>query len=505
MDKDPRRAKRLNDLFFTILSGKEKISQNNAPLFLEAIYSRPEPAACLNKIIASQFGLEAIQQALWSKSDAQFINDRASPLIAYFQAPELKVINGGQYLNDIILKVAEPPMFWDACRQLFLARQIQEGAQLSVGWLLLQLCCLPTDLATPYRQHPDTQAILQMLLSSPFLPLRTVGQKVKHVLDTCMSLNAVNNTLGQGPGGRHDNDFEDFRQISILPTADEIASLEPSFLRPSSVLEDPETEPTRVTIHLDNQFRLLREDMLYEMREELQILLGKKKGFHRGVKVSDLYIKEVDCGPERKRTRCALVIICNSDIPILARHGDLKRRKEFLIDHPRILKHQSLACLVSGTEIIAFPTIFRDVDRLAKVPPEIVLHFENEESIRKALQKLKLDDGVMLLQIDTAIFSYEPILKRLQENNTLPLASELLLWKKGISVAQLDDSEQASPIVEALGADIRTNLQSLLSSSKPIDLDASQAKSLISGLTQRVSLLQGPPGLFPGCLAMKLS
>ena len=42
------------------------------------------------------------------------------------------------------------------------------------------------------------------------------------------------------------------------------------------------TEPEkRVAVHLDNQFRLLREDMLAELRNDLQISLKKKQGKRR--------------------------------------------------------------------------------------------------------------------------------------------------------------------------------------------------------------------------------
>ena len=68
------------------------------------------------------------------------------------------------------------------------------------------------------------------------------------------SLTSANADFGQGPGGRHDNDFEDFRAISILPTANEIASTERAFLRPADVLNDHNTKESRISIHLDNQF-----------------------------------------------------------------------------------------------------------------------------------------------------------------------------------------------------------------------------------------------------------
>jgi hypothetical protein len=69
-----------------------------------------------------------------------------------------------------------------------------------------------------------------------------------------------------------------------------------SSLRRSTFLDDPATEHNRIALHLDNQFRLLREDMLSEMKEELHIATGGKKGHHRGVKIKGLILKELECG-----------------------------------------------------------------------------------------------------------------------------------------------------------------------------------------------------------------
>lgn len=46
--------------------------------------------------------------------------------------------------------------------------------------------------------------------------------------------------------------------MAILPTTDELESMDAAFIQPSDVLEDLETVSTRVAVHLDNQFRLLR-------------------------------------------------------------------------------------------------------------------------------------------------------------------------------------------------------------------------------------------------------
>ena len=489
MDLNTQRKKRLFD---AICNGKEALSEYNALRFLEGFYSEGDVVSCISKVITSDVGLSTLQSAMRAKLSATFFNNQAASVLTYLQAPDLKIMNEGDLLRKVLVKIVDPPFFWDAYRESFLKRELNDNAQLSFAWLLLQLCSLASENNERYRTIPEMQTILNQLLTSLSPAIRAGGQKIKHVLDICTPVAATGNKFGPGPGGRHDNDFVDFRKISILPTTDELESMDRAFIQPSDVLEEPETASNRVAIHLDNQFRLLREDMLYEMREELHVATGKKKGYHRGTKILELTVKGLDCGEENKRTKWGLIVAGKTDIPQLKNKGDVKSRKAYLVDHRNIFKHQSLACLIAGKEIVAFPTINRNEDLMAKIPPEIVLQFEGGESTTNALRRLKLGDDVTLIQIDTALFSYEPVLKGLQQAKTLPLSSELLLWKKGDNISFVPD--QVAQVVQALRRNPQTDLQSLLSTRKTIQLDNSQAASLISGLDQTISLIQGPPG-----------
>jgi hypothetical protein len=158
----------------------------------------------------------------------------------------------------------------------------------------------------------------------------------------------------------------------------------------------------------------------------------------------------------------------------------------------RILRHQSLTCLIIDGEVAAFPTIHRDEDLLALPLPNIILQLNGEASTRRALLRLKKAKHIKLLQIDTAIFSYEPILKALQDIRDLPLSEELLFWKPGKAVGLLPTI--ADKVVSALRYDPNQDLQPIVHTVKSIKLDDSQAESLLAGLTQQVSLIQGPPG-----------
>lgn len=483
------RLQKLNSFFNSILYERAVVGPSNAPLFIEAICAQQDPATCMNRLI-SKVGLTSVQECMRFDISLDFLNGPATTLLKHLQAPELKTIAGGNPLNQLLLKIVDPPIFWAAFSQAFSGGLLQENGQHSFAWLLLQLISLPGDAAGPYREFAQDSSILDMLTDSSFQDTRSIGNKIKHIV-------AVHNVAtpvsgDHGPGGRHDNDFPDFRNIAILPTADEIASSEPPFLRPISQMEDPEAKSTRLATYLDNQFRLLREDMIYEMREELSIALGKKKGRHRGLVIEGFTLIGVHCGKPDRRCNWGIALQCNEDLPHFKGIEPQNRRK-YLSDNRKILKHQSLACLIIDKEIASFAIVNRDEDQLILNPPVIILQLEGEASTVTALVRLKTAKSIRLIQIDTAVFSFEPILKALQAAKTIPLSAELLFWNKDSTMT--GPPSQADSIIRAIKADPRQDLQTLLKTPISIKLDESQAASLLAGLTQNVSLIQGPPGI----------
>lgn len=365
--------------------------------------------------------------------------------------------------------------------------------RLCFAWLLLQLISLPGEKAGQYLEMAKDTPIVDTLLASSQQDMRTFGQKIKHMVEASNSGTVITrNDLSYAPGGRHDNDFADFREIAILPTADEISSKEPAFLRPSAALEDPETEGNRLATYLDNQFRLLREEMIAEVREELQIALGEKKGHRRGLVITGLKVLDLNCGPPGRRNKWGMTLQCEHDLPQLKKVKP-KERKTYLTSHRKILGHQSLTCLIIDDKVVAFATIHRDEELLARDPPVIMLQLEGDSSIVMALTKMRTGGVIKLISVDTAVFSFEPVLKAIKETRSMPFSQELLLWKQGCVLEP--PTSQATSIVDAIRLDPQRDLQKLLQLSKPIRLDRSQAASLLAGLTQRVSLIQGPPGM----------
>jgi hypothetical protein len=488
------RTTKLNKQFNDILRGSAAIDRFNAPLFLEAVYTQPEPVACIDKLVASKKGLNSLQSAVFTNFTPAFLNTHPTQLLLYLRAPALKDIGGGQYVAQVVKALVTPPVFWRAFYQAFLGRQLQENGQLAFAWLLLQLVSLSAEEAEEYRTFAQEEDIPKHLIDSSNPDIRSIGHKLKHIIETVGSARAQ---ADYGPGGRHDNDHVDFRHISILPTADEITCKEPAFMRTADEVDAVPAEQ-RLAAHLDNQFRLYREDMLYELRDELQIALGQKKGRHRGLVLDGLDLVDMYGVPGQGKGRnekWGIVLrMCEGTDLWFFQRDKPKNRKQHLLDDRKLIKDGSMAALIIDGTVVAFPSIRRDEDFLARSPPELVLQLHGAENTTRTLALLRgaRDANVKLVQIDTAVFSYEPVLKALQEITSMPLAHELVAW--GPESVLESPPRPPSGVVESIRRDPKQDLKTLIGSPKSIVLDNAQAASLLSGLTQRVSIIQGPPG-----------
>ncbi|EIN07312.1 P-loop containing nucleoside triphosphate hydrolase protein [Punctularia strigosozonata HHB-11173 SS5] len=500
------RLDRLSKLFENILRGRDKVGKQNYTTFLEAMCTQPDPPTCINKICSSSCGLSSLQSAMRVELSPTFCNGRGAEVIQYLTCQELTVIGGGELLKQVLLAIVEPSFFWSAYVTAFRQGKLSENSQHAFAWLLLQLVSLPDEQSVPYRELAEDGSLVQALLGAPVHDVRVLGERIKHVLELYASGTVLDE---QGPGGRHDNDKVNFREISILPTADEITSREAPFLRTSSALDHPDGEGNQVADYLDNQFRLLREDMLYEMREELDIAMGRKRKNHRnfpvdGLRLQDVFHAPADPSNMSKRDKWSISLQRMYGFPqfkSIAADG-VKKRISWLKDNRWFLKHGSMVCILIDDELVGFATLRRDEDLLAQKLPIIVLQLEGQATTVKALIRLKSAKTIKLLQIDTALFAFEPILKALQHTTTFPLNRHLIFWDQGESSPLQPQSGLVKSILRSPGQD----LGPLLGVSKPIVLDKSQSSSLVMGLTHSVSLIQGPPGTgksFIGALLAK--
>jgi hypothetical protein len=489
------RSLQLTKLFNDVINDKVKLAKRTYLPFLEAIFTHQNPPSCLDELVNSQQGMVALHVAIRSDPSPMFFNGHAAHLFKFLSAPELKRIAGGDTLKAILMTIVEPPTFWQPFVEATKGRKLNEDGKLGFSWLLYHILILFPSEVEQFRILANDNAIMEVLLSSTMIEVRSLAQQIKHAASS--QVHGDVDDLEDGPGGRHDNDFPDFRQISIVPTADEIHSTKSAFLRPSHIFQEESTEKTRLEVYLENHFRLLREDMLYEIREELQ--LEKKRKHHRNVTIGKLRLidahRSLDSyeNDQKRRGRWSIVLQRQTDLGQLYKLKSKEERMEWLQDNRHFIKHQSVACLLVDEELVALATIDRDEELLSLFPPKLVVQIDGAASITRALLKMKTAKEVKLVQVNAPLFAYEPILEALKHMKMLPLSKEILDWKEGMVPEELD--VVPSRVLDALRRDPCQNLQTLLHSPKELILDASQGGSLLMGLTQSLSLIQGPPGM----------
>ena len=483
------RVSRLKKRFLDVLSGSVKLDPRGATLFLEGLCAQDDPVVCLDAIIESAHGLSSVQTAMQFDLSVKFMNGLGSTVLGYL----LKASDvGGDALDKLLFHVVEPPIFWGVFVRTFQEGSLNEDAELVFARVLSRLLTLQDRDTTSYRDVAARPSVQASLAASSKRDIREMGHLIKHILSTTSSVTTYD--VLNGPGGRHDNDFVDFCKIAILPTADEISCRKPPFLRTAYDDElDSSERPAKV--YLDNTFRMLREDMLFDIRQEVQAAFEKDDQY-RGFRVDGVSLGGIYTGTGTRQTRWAIELQCHNDLWQLKGMRDAHARRDYLTRDPhgsKILRHQSLVCLASGKDIISFGTVNRVGDLLACIPPIIVLQLDGDVNIRKTLAALCMSQNVQLIQIDAATFAFEPVLSALKKSS-LPFSNLILFWEPGLPIELCRSGAALSHIADALTSDPSGDLEDLLCLPQRINLDTAQSKSLVAGLRQRVSLIQGPPG-----------
>jgi hypothetical protein len=485
-EQEDVRAVKLTKLFNATIHGHRDLkSSADGNRFLEALCSQKDVSKCVECLIAAPEGLCVVAKAFRFVGNSNFLNGPATSVLRHLSDPSLKQLYSGRFLQLVLEKIVDPPTFWNTFVQAHDARILTAHATHAFAWLLLEILCFRFEGAPDVREVAQRLTIDDSFINSSSLETRNLGHRIKHIIDSTSS-----DPTEEGPGGRHDNDFVNYREIKILPTPDEFASAEQPFYRRADAIVSTQAED-RGLRHLDNQFRLLREDLVGELRNDFQIATGQKKGRRRAV-IDNLEFHGLDCGTEQKRKACAVKFLCSKDISQMAHLKTTTLRKQYIVDKKSFIKHQSFGCLISNRDVIAFATIRRDEDLLARQPAVLVLEIADDTSFRKVLIAGKSSADLQFVQVDTAVFAYKPFLKCLQTMTELPMQNQLL--NLGSESSEVLSGIEPTRIVEKIRDNRGSDLQSTLGTTKSVLLDAAQAESLLSGLTQKVSLIQGPPG-----------
>lgn len=462
--------------------------------FIDGLCAVSDPVGCVEEILTAERGVQALKQAIRVDVTISFMNASIHNLLLYLRHPDVASACGGDLLYQTLQHMASVSTFWTQLRSHAVGGVLNPALLESYAWMLLSLLSTGGANPTLFVAIASDAEVQEVLFQSDRPETRNYLQNIRHVLRNL----TVPESPVEGPGGRHSNDFAEYRKIAVLPPVDEIVSAADPFLRfPDEVENTPNDR--RLSVHLDNQFRLLREDMIRELKEELAGQNRRKSQRIGGLRWTNIDFNDFN--------QWALEFTCPQGLFFLPKSKDQDVRKEYLKNHRKILAHGALACILVDNAVTSLGTIWRREDLIAQDPPLIHVHIPNDDTIvRQTLRSLRHSGQIELLPLHTAMFAYEPILRQLQITRVLPLAEEIMQWSPSCTAPATELSGSLKRLTDLLSKDPQLELINLLSLSKSVQLDSDQAASLVAGLTQRVTLVQGPPGTgksFIGALIAK--
>ncbi|KAH6953007.1 P-loop containing nucleoside triphosphate hydrolase protein [Fusarium avenaceum] len=498
-DASGSRAAKLIRSFWAVTKGEQQITNvHYAKLFLQAckVYSDKNSAVkCVEVLISNPAGIAAVERAVRVDLSTNSIDSTTLPFILILSDPGVIALSNGGFLRQLLSAILEPATFWSASMDAYLNDKLNAGLE-AFAWLCLQIVSDRTSFDAQ-RVAVEEMMMRKSLVSSQWPEVRKIAYRIENLIKIFSQPEAV--TEGVKPGGRHDNDHSDFREISIYPTSDELLSTEPPYLQRLADVFDAPID-TRSQSYRDWLFRLLREDMLYELREDLQAAMGQKKSRRRPVALGQLKLVGINHENELDRRNMppyTLYAACSQGINF-PRNLSEGAKKAFIADSKNFMRRDSFGALCFGSSVIAFGSLARNDNNLLKTPPVVGFRFTDDSGLKQALTALQSPcrDQVKFFIVDTATFAYEPILKRLKTIGELTLEPQLIdpeqPLRDGPRSTTLDPF--LLQMKDAFRAGRRVKMPGSLRLKKDIYLQDAQLNSFIHGLSRDLALIQGPPG-----------
>jgi hypothetical protein len=376
--------------------------------------------------------------------------------------------------DEIYVTIYETPRFMEALKGLLFAERIPAQSIPAIAWyialiskqitaardgdgivldivkfLIKKMPELTTELKTLFYLQLNEVSVQET--STQVTDNQEAGQKGVTVVN---SLAELRDLLPQ-----HDNDFPlDYRKIAVFPTSGEMNTTVSTYRVLSSV---ESTACSDAALLLDRQFRLLREDFLAPMKEELHALLHPTAATKaaRDKRFKFLKPRAIKATVDGKSGSPHVVIEVEMPVLLKGRLKSLSRTKDIenYFDNEagrRVLARDSVLIFISGNRVVNMGFVTqRDVkqfvfspyvqkhendrdgwwrngkvknDKNAQLYLSIGVTFFNE-SLTQVLSQLcgertwnpvhmKSPVAEYMVQASATLFSYEPILKCLQGN-----------------------------------------------------------------------------------------
>ncbi|KAL7541149.1 LOW QUALITY PROTEIN: hypothetical protein ACHAXR_010669 [Thalassiosira sp. AJA248-18] len=320
------------------------------------------------------------------------------------------------------------------------------------------------------------------------------------------------------PGERHDNDHPNFRDISLVPTKDELSFQGRSWLPLASGANSFVDDQAQCL--LDRNFRLLREDAVGAMKENL--VDPRRFKVWKNARIIGASCKDV----HNPRGTAPLHFFVQLDLP-QGRAIDWKRQRSFPYD--------GLVAFHNGKQDVMASIFIRKCDQpnqwlLCPGGPVIGVIFHHDNDVRTAISDISVNKDTNklyqakveelknisnpqqrqgtkeemaelkkifktynLIEVSDSFFAYRPVLEALTKMISVPLAEELVhIQKYPERPSYLPKNVRLPQAFKRLEVDLEQWSES--SMLEKTTLDESQSKALHMALTSRVALIQGPPG-----------
>ena len=325
---------------------------------------------------------------------------------------------------------------------------------------------------------------------------------------------------------RHDNDHARIRDVVFMPEADELQCKRPSYLP-----LDPMAEPKEADTVCDRQFRLLREDFVNSIREDLQVMSassGKGRSSTRRLQIfRHVRYQNDSLRVDPSGVSMNILFAYPHDHRIRSKRSEKERfeyvkaaKRLFPRDGVVALRRRSAAAAASPAPSLVAIGVVVDRDerslcnfenasiRLAFCPAAAwhLLRVEETKSTTTSDVSVWVDIEMVTSAITT--FTYEPVLRVLQSLKaaTFPFGDQLLYYQPPVPLVPRRDhvgaewisdiafgSRSATAIVNAAtrGVFTPTTPHNGAAAAPLYDM---QRLAYANAIQNNVTVIQGPPG-----------
>lgn len=429
-DRGDRKHTTKLTLFQKALQGKFTVSSvQDAQEFLSTtLNQRGNPIGVVEEILASRHGLRCLHRAFNIDATPEYIDTALQPVLSWLQHPALQSASNGLYLRSTLLAIVDPPSskLWKSYHSHVKYELVDQKSTQCFAWLLLQLLTNARNVRPLDLMMAKDPLVQSVLADSAYGDTSYLGHRIQRVY--ALHQTATSRKHQQTFQPHHDNDFQNFKDIGIFPTLQEVMSdAKPRIWLATEVFEEPDPI-RRLYIYLANLFRLYRQDWLADIKEQVQVALGKETAVARAITTLKVNMTGVSCRDAYRKNGqhpWSLKLECSEALPELKDLGS-EQRKAFIKDDPDFMPDGGLAFVVADGKPVAIVKILRDEALLAK--SVVCIAFPNHDSIPQAMLGMNNAISLHLILLNTAGYAYEPVLGRLQDTTEIPFEREQLFW-----------------------------------------------------------------------------